>query len=196
MSKESKKILIFAGNPVKTSLGFGMADAYEKSAVENGAEIRRFNICDMDFDPVLHQGYNKIQELEKDLVDFQDACKWADHIVFVYPSWWSIMPAKMKGLFDRAFLPGFAFKFVGDKLNPLLTGKTTRIINTIGSHHPLLVYIGIGSRLNALKYGILKACGLKIIATNVFGPTGSSSTEKRKKWLKKIANFAKSDSRI
>ena len=41
----------------------------------------------------------------------QEAIAQADHLVFSFPVWWGGLPAKMKGFFDRVFLPGFAYRW-------------------------------------------------------------------------------------
>ena len=186
-----KKILLFIANPVKTSFSYACGDAYERAAKGAGAEVRRFNIDEMDFDPALHYGYEKIQELEPDLVRFQEAVKWADHLVFVYPNWWNTMPAKMKGLFDRSFLPGFAFKFTNDKFTPLLKGKSARVLNIVGSTHPMLLRCLIGSYTNELSHGILRLCGVRPVRVCGFGATRSATDSVRKKWLGRVEKIAR-----
>ena len=195
MSGVSKKIMLLVANPVKSSLSYACADTYEKSARDSGAEVRRFNIDEMEFDPTLHQGYEVIQELEPDLIAFRDAISWADHLVFVYPNWWSTMPAKMKGLFDRSFLPGFAFKFEDGVFKPLLRGKTGRVINIVGSVHPLLLWFIMGSYTNELSKGVLRACGVKPVRTTSFGATRNASEQKRAAWLKRVNAMARQDAR-
>ena len=98
------------------------------------------NIGEMQFDPILHQGYRARQELEPDLVLFQESVGWADHFVVVYPVWWVGMPAILKGLFDRAWLPGSAFRYIKMKSGTrtmfwhrMYRGKTARTILTSGT---------------------------------------------------------------
>ena len=163
-----------------------LADIYEETAKERGAEVRRFNIAEMQFDPVLHQGYEVIQELERDLLSFQEAVKWADHLVFIYPNWWSTMPAKMKGLFDRCFLPKFAFTMENGRFEGLLGGKSARVINILGSLHPFVARIIVGDYTNELKKGVLGLCGVSPVSVTAFGPSQSSPSRIRDRWMEKV----------
>ena len=191
---KNKNIYIISANPQKGSLTEAIAMAYNSGCLEGGAETKYINILDMEFDPVLHFGYTKIQPLEKDLLLFQENIKWADKVVFIYPNWWSTMPAKMKGLFDRAFLPGFAFKMINHKCVPLFTEKSARILNISGSYNPIFLFLKMGSYTNELSKGILKETGFKNIKINYFGPTRNASLKKRNKWIKKAHQLGVLDS--
>ena len=194
MNTKKKLITLVVANPVRSSFSFACGDTYQKAAEEAGATVHRFNTVDMEFDPVLHDGYNTIQALEPDLVKFQNAIKASSHLVFIYPNWWTTMPAKMKGLFDRSFLPGFAFKFEKEKFTPLLKGKTARVINISGSIHPMLLWCAIGPYTNELEKGILKSCGVAPVKTTSFGPTRNAKQAVLERWLAKVAVMAKRDS--
>ena len=189
----AKKIMLLNANPVKESFSHACSDAYVSAATAAGAEVRRFNIGEMDFDPTLHNGYKVIQELEPVLREWQDAVSWADMLVFVYPNWWNTMPAKMKGLFDRAFLPQFAFRFENHCMVPLLTEKQATIINIVGSSNPFMLWFKMGSYTNELSHGILKMCGVESVKTVGFGPTRSSSQAQRDRWLERVGQRAQRD---
>jgi putative NADPH-quinone reductase len=88
-----KKIVIINGHPDKRSLCFALAERYKKGADTAGGECQLVHLIDLKFNPILTHGYRLISELEPDLVTLQQAIKQADHLVFVYPNWWSNFPA-------------------------------------------------------------------------------------------------------
>ena len=56
----AKKILIIKGHPNKVSFNFALAVAYKKGALESGADIQEIIISELDFNPNLEFGYQKI----------------------------------------------------------------------------------------------------------------------------------------
>ncbi|MCD5381822.1 MAG: NAD(P)H-dependent oxidoreductase [Candidatus Pacebacteria bacterium] len=186
-----KNILVLLGNPDTETFSGKIADTYEAAAQEAGHEVFRMNIGAMQFDPILHAGYKEIQELEPDLLLFQEKVKWADHIVVVYPNWWCTMPAALKGLFDRSWLPGFAFNFSKEngKLMQRLTGKTARAIIVAGSHSPFMTWWKFGDFTNEIAHGILGFAGIKTKVT-AFGPTNKMSDRKSEVCLAYIEKIA------
>lgn len=188
----TKKILVLLGNPDIGSFSGSLVDAYVETAKEAGHEVERVNIEDMQFDPVLHRGYKEIQALEPDLVDMQKKWQWADHIVIIYPNWWCTMPAKLKGMFDRMYLPGFAFNFdkQSKKLIKRLTGKTARVIVVAGTHSPFMTWLKFGDFTNEIQHGILGFAGIKA-KVSTFGPSDRVSDERRASWVEKVRALAK-----
>jgi len=181
-----RKILVLLGHTDKATTSGVFSDAYEAGAREAGHEVRRANIGELNFDPILHQGYKVIQQLEPDLVKLQDDFRWADHIVIVYPNWWGTMPAMLKGLFDRFFIPGFAFRFYKDRMGweKLLAGRTGRVIINMDSP-PMLSRILFGDNSNEIRSAILGFSGVKTKVTKI-GPLKGASAEWKEKWAKKI----------
>jgi len=190
-----RKILLLLGHPDKSGFCGEIADAYQQSAEGAGHTVQRLNLGEMQFDPILHEGYRAIQQLEPDLVRFQELIKWADHTVIVYPVWWVGMPALLKGLFDRAWLPGSAFRYMKMKngkrtifWHRMYRGKTARIFMTSGTA-PWLVRFLPGNVNAQLKWGILWFAGFSV-ATKWFGPSESISPEKKQHWLEQVRHIA------
>ena len=188
----NKKIVILLGNPDTHTFTGSVADHYQAAAEDAGHEVVRFNIGDMKFDPILHQGYKVIQPLEPDLLLLQEKINWADHLVIVYPNWWCTMPAILKGLFDRMWIPGFAFNFDKQthKLIKRLKGKTGRTIVVAGTHSPFKTWWLFGDYTNEIQHGILGFAGINT-SVCTFGPSEKVSEAKKQEWLKTVTKLGK-----
>jgi NAD(P)H dehydrogenase (quinone) len=188
----SKKIVLLLGNPDTETFTGAIADHYQAAAEDAGHEVVRFNIGEMQFDPILHKGYKVIQELEPDLLKLQDAIRNCDHLVIIYPNWWCTMPAILKGLFDRMWIPGFAFNFDKQtkKLIQRLKGKTGRTIVVAGTHSPLKTWWLFGDYTNEIQHGILGFSGINA-SVCTFGPSEKVSEAKKSQWLREVEALGK-----
>ncbi len=188
-----KNILIIQGHTDNSSLVHSLAMAYRDSYEEKGYTISLIDLADIGFDPVLKKGYKEIQPLEDSLVNAQALIKEADHIGIFYPTWWGTMPAKLKGFFDRVFLPGFAFEFNNDSKFPkkLLDGKTCTIVTTLDTPVWYYKYIQRNLGIRTLKNLILGFCGIKTKKTVYVGPVKDLNKKDVEKWLDKIKSIDK-----
>jgi len=180
-----KKILIINAHPLQDSFCAALAQSYKAGAEKSGASCKLINLIDFKFDPIMHFGYKKRMEMEPDLIQIQQDITETDHLVLVYPNWWATYPAQLKGLFDRAFVPGFAFKYRENSpmWDKLLTGKTARMIVTMDTPGWFYSLIYKNAGHNAVKVGVLEFSGFKPVKVSAFSPIKSSTEEKRKKWL-------------
>ena len=124
-----KKILVILGQPQRHSYGGALMLAYSEGARAAGAEVKELYLGDLKFDPLATTSLAHLNELEPELALAQEAIKWADHLVFVYPIWWGTIPALLKGFIERVFLPGFAVNFRKNspRWDKLLTGRSARL---------------------------------------------------------------------
>ncbi len=176
-----RKILVFLGQEDKETFCGSLADAFELGAREGGADVMRINIGDLSFDPILHDGYKKIQALEPDLAKVQDAFKWAEHIVIFYPMWWSAMPAILKGMFDRMWLPGFAYHFNHNGLGwtRLLKGKSAEVFITMDSW-PMVQRLLFGDSTNEISRAMLGFAGIHPVWVKKIGPVKDMGDVKKR----------------
>jgi NAD(P)H dehydrogenase (quinone) len=188
-------VLVLLGHPDKETKCGSLADSYERGARDAGNTVRRINLEDLKFDPILHKGYKVIQPLEPDLIMAQDAIKWAQHIAIFYPSWWSTMPALLKGFFDRIWIPGFAFKFkkdgymAGKMWKRLLSGRTATVFVTSDSH-PILARFVFGDTTNEIRKCVLWFAGFKVKVKKI-GPLKDISEKNLNRWQKKVEVWGK-----
>ena len=162
------KILILNGNNERESLCAAVCNAYKTGAEEAGNEVVLVNIAALKFDPILHEGYHAVQELEPDLKDFQQKLLWANHFVVVYPTWWGSLPALLTGLFDRCFYSGFAYKYhaKGPMWDKLLKGRSARVITTMDAPFLWYFFAYRAAGTNMIKHAILEFCGFQPVKTD------------------------------
>jgi len=130
------KALIIYANYKEISFTAAIRDTLADSFHNNGHEVVVRDLYEIKFNPVLSK--RDLESIEKeifpeDIMNEQKFIKWADLICFVYPIWWSGMPAILKGYIERVFTMGYAFEFKGDEAFPLLKDKKIAIFNTTGS---------------------------------------------------------------
>ena len=184
----SKRILVILGHPANSSFCGALADSYVTGAKTAGNEVQLISLGNLSFDPVLHNGYATIQELETDLVAAQTTITWAQHIVFVYPIWWGAIPALLKGFIDRVFLPGFAFKFRDGSSfwDRLLSGRSAHLLVTMDTPPWYFRWVYRMPGHNQMKRTILEFSGIKPVTVSSFGPIKGSSQQKREKGLAQV----------
>ena len=155
--------------------------------------VKILDLYEDQFDPVLlFDDMHKRRDLSTvpDMEKYRNLITWADHIIFIYPIWWSGMPAMLKGFIDRVFTAGFAYSYGKSGLIGHLQGKSAWIITTHNTPAFLTPFIQDYGKV--LKNQILKSCGIKPVKHTQLTGTENSSDEKRRRFLDKIANIARS----
>ena len=181
------KVLVILGHPRVDSLCGALADAFCDGVSSAGVTLRRLNLSELDFDPYLHMPSPNDQALEADLEQARELVHWADHLVFVYPTWWGTTPALLKGFLDRLMSPGFAFRTCagGIGYEGLLKGRSAQLITTMDTP-PLihrLLYREPGR--NAMARATLGFCGIRPVRAVAFGSVKDASGEQREAWLER-----------
>jgi len=186
-----RRILVINANPKPQSLGKAMALRYAEQAAQTN-QVEVLHLADMTVQPDLHAGYDTAMPLEEDLQKFQQQLSWAEHVVIILPVWWGSMPAKLKGLFDRTLLPGYAFKFHKGKAAPekLLKGRTSELIITLDTPTFWYKWVQGNPVYYHLKRTILDFVGIKNQAVHYFGPVMDSDQRTRERWLNEVARLA------
>ncbi|MFM8871563.1 MAG: NAD(P)H-dependent oxidoreductase [Actinomycetota bacterium] len=155
------RVLVIHSHPIIDSFSGALRAAASEGAQAAGHDVRVLDLGAMNFDPVMSadelRGYKAIMSATSDdLTMHIDAVKWADVLVFVYPTWWSTLPAQLKGWLERVMRPGVAFEFdENNKVRPGLRQVRKIVgITTYGSKWPyvkLMKDSGRRTLLRALK---------------------------------------------
>lgn len=186
----AQKIAIIVGHPDPDGSRFcrALAQVYAEGAQLAGHAVKTIDIAQLQF-PVLRTKEDfDHRNAPEEIQPAQEVIQWATHLVLFYPLWLGTMPAYLKAFLEQAFRPGV----VACRLGPgrpwqkLLTGKTARIVVTMGM--PAFIYrwfYGAHS-LKSLERHILGFCGIGPIRETLIGGVENIDTEQRRKWLQKM----------
>ena len=159
------RVLVLYSHPVDTSFCSAVHQTVLTALAAGGHEVRDRDLYAENFQPALTRnerinyfdaGLNQ-QTVRRDVDDI----RWAEGLVFVYPTWWYGLPAILKGWLDRVWLPHVAFTLTDDPKLPLKPNMTNirylAGVTTYGSPWWLVKWSGEPGRKTLLR-GIRPLC--------------------------------------
>lgn len=183
-------VLIILGHPRQKSFSGALADSFKKGALLAGMNVRQLVLAELDFNPNVTVISQKLQKQEDDISLSQELIQWADHLVFVYPTWWGTMPALLKGFLDRTLTKGFAFEEIEENQTwkKLLKGKSAQLITTMDTPSWVYRWIYGSPGKNAMGQATLGFCGIRPVKSLSFSPIKYVDDARRRNWLEKAKN--------
>ena len=179
------KTLIIYAHPNDKSYNASILETVKEN-LSSKHELKVLDLYKERFDPVLRfDTTHRRRDLAHDVAmkDYRDLIIWADQLIFIFPIWWSGMPAILKGFIERVFAASFAYENTPRGLDGKLTGKAW-IITTHNTPKIVLPLVQDYSK-------VLKPCGIKPVKVTQVSPVEYMSDHKRKEVLKKIAKLAR-----
>lgn len=166
--------LLVVAHPNQESFNHAIVQTTLQALKAKGHEAVVRDLYALQFEPVLSlEDFQNLRsgQIPSDIKAEQDYITSADVITFIYPIWWTGLPAILKGYVDRVFSYGFAYAYGKDgNIEKLLSGKKGLLINTYGT--PSEIYDSIGMT-DALKKtsdtGIFEFCGIEVQEHLLFG---------------------------
>ncbi|MFX3633922.1 MAG: NAD(P)H-dependent oxidoreductase [Candidatus Pristimantibacillus sp.] len=182
--------LIVYAHPRKESFNHAILETAVEGLQLKGHEVVVRDLYEIGFQPVLSSS-EMIGGVGEDVSIEQQYLKWADVITFIYPIWWTGLPAIMKGYIERVFSYGFAYKYVEGVQMGLLKGKKAVIINTQGKSHAQYAASGMDQALRLTSdKGIFEYCGFDILYHIFLESVPESDETTRQTWLNQISYMA------
>ena len=190
-----KNLIVYA-HPNSGSLNHFFKQTVLEILQESGEEIAVRDLNEINFNPVLSledMNGQRMGTVADDVQTEQDFITWADRIIFIYPIWWTGMPAIMKGYIDRVFSYGFAYRYDQGVQKGLLTGKKTIIINSHGKSNAEYEAMGMDKALILTSdTGIFTYSGLEIQQHFYFDKADRASADNISDWESQIQTIFKS----
>ncbi|MBT2695949.1 NAD(P)H-dependent oxidoreductase [Bacillus sp. ISL-40] len=178
--------LIVYAHPNPNSYNHAILETTVNTLKENGHEVSVRDLYALNFEPVLR--FEGKGEVPPDIKTEQEFITKADVITFIYPIWWTGLPAILKGYVDRVYSYGFAYEYAEDgTINKLLSGKKGLIINTYGTPKEIYDSIGMTESLKKTSTtGIFEFCGIESVGHVLFGSVPQVDDATRKGMLDEV----------
>lgn len=191
------KTVIVYNHPYSGSFCHAILESAIKGARNHGNQVDVIDLDQDQFNPVMSQAdllaFIHHQAVDSQSLAYIERLKQADQLILIFPIWWELMPAMMKGFIDKVIFPGSTFNYTpsGYQMRSALPRlKKTTVITTMNT--PKLMYQWVYG--NALKKtllkGTLKKSGLKNVHWQSFNMVKVSSDQTRQKWLAKVEQLA------
>ena len=159
------RALVIYCHPNPQSFTAAVRDTVVAGLERGGAEVRLVDLYGERFEASLSA--TELTDYEDEAVNCApvqahvDALRWCDTLVFVYPTWWYGLPARLKGWLDRVLVPGVAFRMPDADhadIRPGLTNVTTiAAYTTCGASRWLTALVGAPGRRTLLR-GVRAIC--------------------------------------
>jgi putative NADPH-quinone reductase len=192
-----RRAIVLFGHADESSFNDCLARAYAEGFSAAGGHVDRIDLATLRFNPVLRHGYRVPQPLEPDLADARDRIEAADHLVWVFPTYWASPPAVVRGFVDRVFLPGWAFAFGPESSLPkgLLAGRSARVITTMDT--PGWWYTAVTHRCLHRSFGTatLSFCGLAPLSFTSLHALRELGEAERARMVEDVSRLGERDAR-
>ena len=194
IASKPARVLILDGHPDPQNGRFvhALAASYEEGARAAGHEVKLVRIAALDF-ALLRSNESFLHEpAPASVATAQGDIKWCSHLVVLYPLWLGSMPALLKGFFEHAMRPGFAFGEATRGLpKKLLTGKSARIVVTMGM--PALFYRWYyrSHSVKSLQRNILSFTGFAPVRSTIIGSIETHDARQRVRWLERMRKLGR-----
>ncbi|MCK6371631.1 MAG: NAD(P)H-dependent oxidoreductase [Gammaproteobacteria bacterium] len=192
---DPKRILVIDGHPDPQPERFvhALADSYRAGAESAGHDVRLVRVAELDF-PLLRTAHDyRHGELPPVIRAQQQLLLWAQHVAVLFPLWLGSTPALLKGYFEQALRPDFAFGAERGRGLPekLLKGRSARVIVTMGMPGMFYTLVYRAHSLRSLERNILAFVGFAPIRDTVIGSVEELDAAARDGWLATVRRLGR-----
>lgn len=175
-------------HPVADSFSAALRQAAVRGLVSGGHEVRVRCLDDEGFGAAMTgdewRAYPGPEPVLDPLVAEHVAdLRWAEMLVFVYPTWWFGLPARLKGWLDRVMVPGVAFTLDdrGRRRPGLVHLRRIVGVTTYGSPRWAIAVVNDAGRATLVR--VLRLNAGRRCATSWFGLYGVDTVDAHQRQL-------------
>lgn len=187
------RVLVVYCHPCKDSFTAAVCARALAALAQAGHEVRVLDLYAMGFDPIMQEAerraYHTPGANERPVAEHLAELRWAQGLLFVYPTWWYGLPAMLKGWLDRVWIPHatFAMPKGNRPIGRMLTNIThIAAISTLGSPRWWWWWIGAPGRRTLLT-GLSVLCHPRCrTAWVALHRIDAASGDKRDRFLTKV----------
>ena len=187
-----KNLILFA-HPNPASFSAGVKEAVENLLKSQGEEVIVRDLYGMNFEPRLSgQDFESFQKgtIPSDIATEQAFISQAERIILIFPTWWSSMPAILKGYIDRVFSYGFAYAIGQNGVERLLSGKKAVIVTPQGTPAEIYETNGFYKSFEITQgIGIFNYCGIEVSEHFNLAAVTSVDEATRKNYIDQVLTF-------
>ena len=187
------RFVVVFNHPYEGSYCNAILNSVQSGLGKAGHEIDIIHLDNDKFNPVMTAedllAFRNRKSIDAKAIEYVRRVKAADHLVFIFPIWWELMPALMKGFIDKVIFPGETYDYTSSGYGMVTLMKDVKSVTVITTMNtPAIMYNLIyGNAIKkALIKGTLKKTGCKKVDWLSLNMVKMSSKEKRVKWLKQI----------
>uniref|UniRef100_A0AAU2JXB5 NAD(P)H-dependent oxidoreductase n=1 Tax=Streptomyces sp. NBC_00049 TaxID=2903617 RepID=A0AAU2JXB5_9ACTN len=189
------KTMVIFNHPYEGSYCAAVREAVVAGLKRAQADVDVLHLDQEGFNPVMTTeelaGFSQGVAYDPKVLDYQARIADSDHLVFIFPIWWELMPALTKGFMDKVLLKGFAYEEVGPPprfVSRLPKVKSVTLITTMTIPQAIYRFYFGNAIKKAFFTGGFKKIGIKKTKWISLPSVKSVSQEKREKWLSDIEN--------
>jgi putative NADPH-quinone reductase len=183
-----KQVVIINADINKGEITQALIDAYRMGAESARATVKEIVITNLKFNPN-QQLPDRVLETEPDLADAIEKLKWASHIIVFCPVFKHSINFKIKGFFDRVFMPHRVFISNQENFKGDFSGRSARIVSILDEEAWKDWLNTQKATYLSIKRSVLEKRYIKPVHTSTIGHFYDIKNEYAQKWFKKLFNF-------
>lgn len=188
------RVAIVFNHPYEGSYCNAILTAVTNGLQKTNHEIDLIHLDKDNFNPVMTsadlKAFRDKKPIDPKVIAYKERLEKADHLVFIFPIWWELMPAMMKGFVDKVIFPGvmYVYKDASNTfMKPLMPNiKTITMITTMNTPKWLYWFLFGNAIKKAMMLGTFWKMGYKNRKWISFNQVKMVTQQKRQRWLTEI----------